>query len=1599
MDYATEQRPGAGTGIAIQGAGCNAPDPPDYQQTNGTLTFAVAPATTVTADLTPRTVRVQTCSDGDVEEGEETFLLRLSNPDPARPDAEKATLSPAFTHGTITDDSCIQVTTDGEGDPPPPEITLGYPNWVTKDDEGNPRVGESRRFEYEYTVTLGTPFCESQALEVSLVEGTARPTTGISSLSAGAFSFDFIAPNALTLPFNANEATSSGSVTIFNDPLDELDETFTMQLRWPSAMGAAYGGVAVDVPVVIVDDDTAAISVANDSADEGETLEFTVKSDIPTAHNIQVTYHTLDLATGPDNEIADGGSCGASPPDDYEEETGATVTIPADNTVDAIPTAPIEVDACPDNVDEDPERFRVVLSDAAYAGGPDDDKPDWTDQGAAGTILDIEGCFVPSAPNVWDESWPELRIVHDPSDAPLPVGEGEIVTVTVEIDREFCSDQDFWAVARGLPAPSSVPCPREWKYIYLIRTLVRVCRGGDVPAIDRALTHANAGSDFVAFRKAVTFEAGVTEVEVPVTIVSDRRGIPLDEADELFVFEVAWLIDGDPLGGAEPATYSGRDSHHLEIDDGTVEVSISPAEESGYEASIQDRDIDYITFTISIDRVSWSDITGTAEFVPLDEPYAATRDDVELYLQWRIPAGAQETTKEIRADLDGQRSPDNGQTYPGRNEGIRDIDDPGFGIERFGVSFPDAYHTERFYSPRFYNGQEVPAIDLLDTVQYAAASVVPQTVIGIIHDVPCTPVHGRMPGDPQGEVVLTFTGSEPDAAGNQRVPEGDTFGYELDLNPRICERGTGNSTAVVFSQTFVGPLSGTAWQWDEPDTDPESPGITLVRTAPDTTGLSRTVITSDVYPLGHTFHSYYDFARDLGRFRGRVFAYDDPIDENDETLTYRFVWQSQLAGAYTGQVDTVTVVIEDDDTATVSVADASGDEGGTVDFAFTLDRLSQRPIVVSYRTIPDAAATAAHATVGDCTGTEGGDDYEAKSGRVTIAPNVTYGETPTARISVVACWDHEIEGPETFEIEITDAVYADANPADPADRPILGDTRARGTIGACIGRLEDHPPPELVLHRPIAARERDGVVEVVVEPQPRPCPGVRWAIEARTVNGRAVGKRAGSLEDPRDDYEHWGDPLTGSWRSGDSSGYSTTLPVRIIDDDLLEGDEEFRFRVRWHQTSDLVPVSYRNSRGSAAQVTIEDDVARLNVVNARAREGQPLTFTVRLTDPGDPGDPASDVPTPLEITVDWRTIDGFGSGTAEPSDPRFPDFPGDYERGSGTLTFAPWSWDDSSGEWVLVPGETEKTITVVTNDEGFAGGEPETVLLEFTRPVNVELPVAPHGVGTIIEAGTCVNPDTDTATDLIPRILANTDPERVTEGTGNEFGGIRVDLDLPLCANRANVLQWRTVDGSATAGQDYTTSSGDVPASANRTGLTLGEVPIIDDVLDEDDEDVYVVVGWHEDMPQRYRDAGEVTFRAGVIGDDDPLPKLTLANAEGEEGETLEFVVRLTNESGQPVASGRTVSVSYATGPQLGSGDAGADSNSDYDPLTSATLTFDPGEMVKTVSVMTNTDEEVEGDNGDGEERFVLKFSVPHNADFLNREHAVGTIRDPPSSS
>jgi uncharacterized repeat protein (TIGR01451 family) len=248
----------------------------------------------------------------------------------------------------------------------------------------------------------------------------------------------------------------------------------------------------------------------------------------------------------------------------------------------------------------------------------------------------------------------------------------------------------------------------------------------------------------------------------------------------------------------------------------------------------------------------------------------------------------------------------------------------------------------------------------------------------------------------------------------------------------------------------------------------------------------------------------------------------------------------------------------------------------------------------------------------------------------------------------------------------------------------------------------------------------------------------------------------------------------------------------------------------------------------------------------------------------------------------------------------------------------------------------------------------ETFSVNLASAVNATIATA-AGTGTIL--------DDDTSPSL--SINSVSQPEG-NSGTSSMIFTVTLS---PASANTV-IVSYATANGSATAGSDYTSTTGTLTFAPGITSQTIA-VPVIGDTSNEADETFTIALASPANATIL---AGTGT---GTIQDDDGVSLLSIdsvSQAEGNSGTTaMTFTVTLS-----PPSSG-TVTVNYATA------NGSATGGSDFTPVN-GTLTFAPGTLSMTVSVP------IIGDSvNEPNETFTLVLSSPANA-VISTAIGAGTI-------
>ena len=682
---------------------------------------------------------------------------------------------------------------------------------------------------------------------------------------------------------------------------------------------------------------------------------------------------------------------------------------------------------------------------------------------------------------------------------------------------------------------------------------------------------------------------------------------------------------------------------------------------------------------------------------------------------------------------------------------------------------------------------------------------------------------------------------------------------------------------------------------------------------------------------------------------------DDDRDEPPETFGVVLLSPTNAGIA---RPDAYGTIIDDDDPPAMSVGAASGVEGDTLRFPVRLDAASAFAVEVDYET-RDLAAVA-------------GEDYGEISGTLTFAPGAT------ARMLTVALLDDALDEPEeTFAVTLWSSINAN-----------LALSAAEGTI------IDDDEPPRVLIG---AATGREGS-SVAFWVGLGAASGREVTVAFATQDGTAV---AG------EDYE----PVSGTL-TFEPGVANRSVSVPLLDDDIDEPEETFA----------VVLSSATNATVDAARVTgrilDDDDPPAFSVADGSGVEGGVVVFDVDLR--GESSRAATVAYATEDVTAvaggDYEAVSGtltFAPGVAnqpvsvtlldddldEPAESfavvlsSATDATVDRARAAGTIldddgapqlsvrgasgpeggtaafavtlagstslavtvsyatsdgtAVAGVDYRAASGTLTFAPGDASATVAVALLADGVDEPE-ETFALELASAANATLAVA--GAAGVIE-------DADA-----PPALS------VADARGAEGGTAAFAVTLAGSTSLAVTVAYATSDGTAVAGGDYVAASGALTFAPGDAAATV-VVRLLADGVDEPEETFALQLSAAANATLA------VASAAGAIGDADPPPALSVADARGAEGGAAAFAVTIAG------STSRAVTVGYATA------DGTAVAGVDYEAASGA-LTFAPGDAAATVSVALLADGVDEP-----EETFALRLSSPANA-TLAAAAAVGTIAD-----
>ena len=586
-----------------------------------------------------------------------------------------------------------------------------------------------------------------------------------------------------------------------------------------------------------------------------------------------------------------------------------------------------------------------------------------------------------------------------------------------------------------------------------------------------------------------------------------------------------------------------------------------------------------------------------------------------------------------------------------------------------------------------------------------------------------------------------------------------------------------------------------------------------------------------------------------------VTVMDDMLDEHDEMFS---VMLSEAGYATIDDGMATGTIMDDDDSPMVSIADASADEAdGQLTFAVTLDAPSALPIGVNYATgdmeTPDDMYGMATADV----------DYTSGTGTVNFEP----GETEMM-VTVTVMDDMLDEHDEMFSVMLSEAGYA-----------TIDDGMATGTI------MDDDDSP-MVSIADASADEADGQLTFAV------------TLDAPSALPIGVNYATGDMETPDDmygmataDVDYTSGTGTVNFEPGETEMMVT---VTVMDDMLDEHDEMFSVML-----SEAGYATIDDGMATGTIMDDDDSPALTVADASAAESTGQIVFTVSLDAPsglpvgvdystGDIQVPDGSY-TMAMVGVDYTAANGmleFEPGMTELtvevallddaldekdeqfaitlSNSMYGNFAADADAVAAigtimddddapTMSIGDASGNEAVGQLMFAVTLSAPSGLPIAADYATAPGT--AMAGEDYETASGTLDIAPGGTSTMI-AVTVVADDVHEAEETFTvnlsgamystlddasavGTIADDDPPptlAIADSTASESAG---QMTFTVTKSGATALPasvaWATSSGTATAGEDYTESSGTLNFAPGENSMTLS-VPIMADDRYEGEE-------------------------------------------------------------------------------------------------------------------------------------------------------------------
>ncbi|MEA1914496.1 MAG: Calx-beta domain-containing protein, partial [Campylobacterota bacterium] len=481
------------------------------------------------------------------------------------------------------------------------------------------------------------------------------------------------------------------------------------------------------------------------------------------------------------------------------------------------------------------------------------------------------------------------------------------------------------------------------------------------------------------------------------------------------------------------------------------------------------------------------------------------------------------------------------------------------------------------------------------------------------------------------------------------------------------------------------------------------------------------------------------------------------------------------------------------------------------------------------------------------------------------------------------------------------------------------------TSEGTVSILDNDGEPQIVISDS-SVNEEDGVMIFIVSlSNPSSVP---VTVEYSTQDGSA---RSGS--------DYVGDTNTITFQPGETS---QTLSIAVQDDNVFENAESMFVNLSNPTNATIFD---DQGEGRILDSGENNDIPTLSISDSYVTEGEYSQFTVQITNPSKE-----------DIKFQFSTQDG----TATAGEDYNPDIMEIYEVSSDNGI----TWSQAT-EGVIEAGNTAILVRIPTVDDTiFESNEFYTLSATVTEgtTTNNTYPTGTNATAT----GTII--DDDGAPSII-----------IGDAVMDEQEGVmifRVSLTNP--STQDVTVEYSTKDGSATAGEDYTSRTGSITFPAGTT-VQFIHVEVSDDLMREGDESFTVEL----DNPNN-ADIGH-GVGIGTLLDND-TPTIEFSEVYATEGEPAQFVISLSNPSTQDTTVALNLTEGTATSDDYNP-DMEVLINGVWTPADQATIPA--GQMQVSVRVLTTED-----DISEGNESFTISGTVTSGDTVNGTFEATGTIID-----